>query len=111
MKIFIKFYRLITFFFFYLWELILANYRVVVDVLTAKHLMKPGIVAIPLEAKTDLEILILSNLITMTPGTISLDVSDDCKTLFLHVMYIDNLEEFRRSVKNDFEKRVLELLR
>ena len=65
MKIFIKFYRLITFFFFYLWELILANYRVVVDVLTAKHLMKPGIVAIPLEAKTDLEILILSNLILL----------------------------------------------
>ena len=111
MRIFIKLYRFITFSLFYLWELILANYRVVADVLTAKHHMKPGFVAIPLEAKTDLEILVLSNLITMTPGTISLDVSEDRKTLFLHVMYIDDLDELRRSVKNDFEKRVLELLR
>lgn len=111
MKIFIKAYRFITFFLFYLWELLLANYRVVVDVLTARHLMKPGIVAIPLKAKTDLEILVLSNLITMTPGTITLDISDDRKMLYLHAMYIDDLEELRQSVKNDYEKRVLELLR
>jgi multicomponent Na+:H+ antiporter subunit E len=73
--------------------------------------MKPGFVAIPLDAKTDLEVFILVNLISMTPGTISIDVSENRKKLFLHVMYLDNLDEFRQMIKDKFESRVLEVLR
>ena len=73
--------------------------------------MKPGVIGIPIEAKTDLEITVLANLITMTPGTLSLDISPDRKTLYVHAMYIHDPEELRRDIKENFEPRVLALLR
>jgi multicomponent Na+:H+ antiporter subunit E len=98
---------------FVIWELILANLRVAYDVLTPGYHMRPGVVAIPLDARTDAEITLLANLITLTPGTLSLDVSSDRRMLYIHVMYIDNddLEEVRRKIKAGFERRVLEVLR
>ncbi|HEX9787585.1 MAG TPA: Na+/H+ antiporter subunit E [Candidatus Binatia bacterium] len=100
-------------FVFVLWELILANLRVAYDVMTPGYRMRPGVVGIPLDARTDAEITLLANLITLTPGTLSLDVSTDRRVLYIHVMYIDNddLDEVRRKIKNGFERRVLEVLR
>jgi len=73
----------------------------------------PGVVAIPLEARTDAEITLLANLITLTPGSVSLDLSEDRRVLYVHAMYIDggDVEAYRRSVKEGLERRVLELLR
>ena len=96
---------------FYVWELILANLRVAYDVMVPTYRMRPGVVAIPLDAKTDVEITMLANLITLTPGSVSLDVSSDRRFLYLHAMYIADVEEFRESVKNTIERRVLEVLR
>jgi multicomponent Na+:H+ antiporter subunit E len=98
---------------FTLWELILANLRVAHDVLTPRHYSRPGVIGIPLDARSDAEITLLANLITLTPGTLSLDVSTDRSTLYIHIMYIDNddLELVRRKIKDGFERRVLELLR
>jgi len=100
-------------FVFTLWELILANVRVAHDVLTPNFYMRPGVIAIPLDARTDAEITLLANLITLTPGTLSLDVSTDRSTLYIHVMYIDDddLDLVRRKIKEGFERRVLEVLR
>jgi multicomponent Na+:H+ antiporter subunit E len=108
------FYRLpkiVGFFFFFLKELTKANLEVAYDVITPKFYMKPGIVRIELDAQTDLEITLLANLITLTPGTLSLDVSDDRKVLYVHAMYIRDKEQFVHSIKNGFEKRLLEILR
>jgi multicomponent Na+:H+ antiporter subunit E len=73
----------------------------------------PGVVAIPLDARTDAEITLLANLITLTPGSVSLDLSEDKSVLYVHAMYIDggDVEAYRRSVKEGLERRVLELLR
>lgn len=101
----------VRFFFYYLWKLVLANLRVAYDVLTPRHHMRPGIIALPLDARSDVEITLLANLITLTPGTLSLDVSSDRRTLYVHVMYIDDLEALRRELKEDYEQRVLEVLR
>lgn len=98
---------------FYFWQLILANFRVAHDVMTPTHYMRPGVIAVPLEAQTDAEITLLSNLITLTPGSLSLDLSADRRVLYVHVMYIDNddVEEARRQIKEGLERRVLEVLR
>lgn len=96
---------------YYIWELVKSNAIIAYDVLTPTHHMKPGVLAVPLEAATDLEITVLANLITMTPGTLSLDVSPDRKTLYVHAMYIHDAEALRRDVKENLERRVLELLR
>jgi multicomponent Na+:H+ antiporter subunit E len=96
---------------FFIWELILANLRVAYDVVTPRHHMRPGVIGVPLAAHTDLEITVLSSMISLTPGTLSLDVSADRKTLYIHAMYIDDVEAVRRKIKDGFERRVLEVLR
>lgn len=96
---------------FFLWELLLSNLRVAYDVVTRRHHMRPGIVAVPLDARTDAEITLLANLLTLTPGTLSLDVSPDQRFLYVHSMYIRDAETTRRHIKDGFERRVLEALR
>ena len=103
--------RVLGFIGYYLWELVKSNAIIAYDVLTPTHHMKPGVIGIPIEAKTDLEITALANLITMTPGTLSLYISPDRKTLYVHAMYIHDPEELRRDIKENFEPRVLALLR
>ena len=111
MSVIRKIIQVISFLIFYVWELILSNFRVLYDVLTPRHKMKPGIIAMPLDAKTDLEILVVANLLSMTPGSISMDVSPDKKCLYVHMMYIDNIDELRSIIKTRFEARVLEVMR
>jgi len=105
-----RFPILISFVFFFLWELIKANIKVAYDVVTPANYMKPGVVSYSLEARTDLEITLLMNLISLTPGTLSLDVSFDRKTLYIHAMYLDNIKEFKNQMRK-FECKLLEVLR
>ncbi|MCH7978931.1 MAG: Na+/H+ antiporter subunit E [Acidobacteria bacterium] len=96
---------------YFLWELVLANLRVAYDVVTPTHHMRPGVIAIPLDAQTDAEITTLANFITLTPGTLSLDVSEDRKVLYIHAMYIYDREALRREIKSGLERRILEVMR
>jgi multicomponent Na+:H+ antiporter subunit E len=96
---------------FFLWELIVANLRVAYDVITPGFRMKPAVVALPLDVKSDEEITLLANLISLTPGTLSLDVSTDRKVLYIHALYVGEPEKFRRELKEGFERRVMELFR
>ena len=110
-RIFTKIYRIIGFLIFYIKEVILANMRIAYEIITPGKKMKPGVLAIPLKLKTDLEILTINNLITMTPGTLSLDVSSDRKIIYIHAMYIDDPDEIRREIKAGLEKKIMEVTR
>ncbi|MHB0959497.1 MAG: Na+/H+ antiporter subunit E [Pirellulaceae bacterium] len=110
-KYFYRVPRAVRFVLFFLWQVILANIRVAHEVLTPKYHMRPGIIGIPLDAKSDLEITLLANLITLTPGSVSLDVSQDRKVLYVHSMFVVDIESFRNSIKFGFERRLLELMR
>jgi multicomponent Na+:H+ antiporter subunit E len=105
--------RVIRFALFYLWQMVLSNLRLAHDLVTPTYFMRPGVIAVPLDAKTDTEITLLANLITLTPGSVSLDLSPDRLVLYVHVMYIDHgdVDEARRRIKDDLERRVLEVLR
>ena len=108
------FYRVpktISFIFFFLYEMIVANLQVAYDVITPKYFFKPGIVKYPMDARSDFEINLLSTIISLTPGTLILDVSDDKKTLYIHVMYLQDKEKFMNQLKNGIERRLLEILR
>ncbi|MGD9046378.1 MAG: Na+/H+ antiporter subunit E [Desulfobacterales bacterium] len=98
-------------FFFFLWELLIANLRVAYEVLTPGYQMRAAIIAIPLDAKSDLEITVLANLITLTPGTLSLDVSQDRKILYIHAMHVRDVDKFRHDIKARFERRVMEVFK
>lgn len=93
------------------WEMLLANFRVAWDVVTPTHLMRPGVIAVPLDAREDFEILILANMVSLTPGTLSLDVADDRSVLYIHAMYLHDRERITRAIKDGFERRLLEVLR
>jgi multicomponent Na+:H+ antiporter subunit E len=105
------FFGIISFFFFYLGEIILANVQIAVDILTPKHRMRPAILAIPMDVKSDIQLLAFNNLVTMTPGTLSLDISPDRKTLYVHAMYVDNIDDVKKEIKKSFENRILEMSR
>jgi multicomponent Na+:H+ antiporter subunit E len=95
---------------YFFWELIKANIRLAVDVATPRYHMKPGIIALPLDATQDGQILLLSMLINTTPGSVALDVSPDRKTLYVHVMYMATPDAAREEIKQGFERRVLDVL-
>jgi len=95
---------------YFFWELVLANLRLALDVATPRYRMKPGIIAVPLDANRDGEILLLSMLINTTPGSVALDVSPDRKTLYVHVMYMQSPDAAREEIKKGFERRVLDVL-
>ena len=95
---------------YFFYELVKANVRLALDVATPRFDMKPGIIALPLDATKDSQILLLSMLINTTPGSVALDISPDRRTLYVHVMYIDTPDRAREEIKNGFERRVLSVL-
>ncbi|MCG7600664.1 Na+/H+ antiporter subunit E [Halomonas sp. McH1-25] len=102
--------HLLMFVGFFLAELFKANLRVAFDIVTPPWHMRPGVIAVPLEAKTDIEIALVANLISLTPGTLSLDVSDDKRMLYIHAMFLDDEEALREGLR-EMELRALAMLR
>jgi multicomponent Na+:H+ antiporter subunit E len=96
---------------YFLRELTIATGRVAYDVLTPTPYMKPSVLGIPLDVETDMEIAMLAIVVTLTPGTLALDISSDRKTLYIHAMYVADPDAIRRDIKQGFERRILELLR
>ena len=94
---------------FFTRELIVANVRVAFDVLKPRIVITPAVVAIPLDITTDAEILLLSALINITPGSVTIDLSEDRRTLFVHVMHMTTPEASRLEIKSGFEQRVKRL--
>jgi multicomponent Na+:H+ antiporter subunit E len=96
---------------FFLRELVLSSVRVAIDVIKPRLTMRPSVIAVPLELTSDAQITLLANLISLTPGTLSVDVSDDKSCLYVHAMYGDDAEALTRSIKADFEHRIREVFR
>jgi multicomponent Na+:H+ antiporter subunit E len=92
-------------------ELLVSNLKVLWDVITPQHISRPGIIGIPLDARTDAEIMLVANLISLTPGTLSLDLSEDRRVLYIHVMFLDDIDSTRQQIKQGLERRVLEVMR
>jgi multicomponent Na+:H+ antiporter subunit E len=109
MKILRKTYLIISFLFYYLKEIIQANLKVAYEIVTPRHHMKPGILIIPIQVHSSLELLILVNLITMTPGTLAMDVAPDRSAVYIHAMYTDNPEDLRQNMELGFLKRIREV--
>ena len=92
-------------------ELILANIQVLLLIVQPKMPIKPAIFALPTVLEKDWEITLLSNLITLTPGTLVIDVSEDSKTLYIHAIDYGDADDAINSIKNTFEKAIQEVSR
>lgn len=98
-------------FLLFLKELLKANIDVLRHVIKPKLDMRPGIFAYETALKTDWEVTLLSNLITLTPGTLVMEVSEDNKTLYIHALDIADVKEAVDSIRNSFEKAIMEVSR
>ncbi|WP_017379710.1 Na+/H+ antiporter subunit E [Paenisporosarcina sp. TG-14] len=92
-------------------ELIMANIQVLFLILQPKLSIKPAIFALPTILEKDWEITLLSSLISLTPGTLVIDVSEDSKTIYIHALDYRDADEAIDSIKNTFEKAILEVSR
>jgi multicomponent Na+:H+ antiporter subunit E len=73
--------------------------------------LKPMLVAFPLTATSDVEITLLANLVTLTPGTLSVDVSADRRFLLIHAIDVGDREALIRSIRDGLEAKVMEACR
>jgi multicomponent Na+:H+ antiporter subunit E len=107
---FIRSQRVMEFIFIFIFEIIKANIRLAITVLSPRMKLHPAVVAFPLSLKTEAGIIFLANLITLTPGTLSLDISGDRRVLFIHTIWLKDPEKFRLEIEQGFERRVMEIL-
>ena len=106
-----RIWRGLRFFLWFLKELWVSSIKVAYDIVTPNLRARPGVIAVPLDAETDLEITMLACLVTLTPGTLSLDVSPDRRILYIHAMFVTDPDAIRAEIKDGMEKRLLEVLR
>jgi multicomponent Na+:H+ antiporter subunit E len=96
---------------FFVSELIVSAIKVAWLALQPRIRVRPAIIAHPLTVTTDAQITLLANMVTLTPGTLSVDVSDDRRTLYVHVIDLDSKDALIGSIAAGFETKVLEVLR
>lgn len=101
--------KVISFIGFALWSIVKANIDVARIVLRPRLNINPGIIAIPLDVKSEAGITLLANLVTLTPGTVSLDISSNRDTIYVHCIDIQDPGAIRDDIKDNFERRVMEL--
>jgi multicomponent Na+:H+ antiporter subunit E len=94
---------------YFAWQLVLANLRVTAEILTPRHNMRPAVVAVPLDVTNPVAITLLANLITLTPGTLSLDVPSGENTLYVHALHVQDVDSFRLEIKTGFEQYIKEI--
>lgn len=87
-------------------ELWRSGVRVARLVLRPRLALRPALIAYPLGVTSDAEITLLANLITLTPGTLSVDVSDDRRLLFIHVLDLADRAAAERAIREGFEARI-----
>ncbi|SDI84485.1 Na+/H+ antiporter subunit E [Alteribacillus bidgolensis] len=90
----------------FLKELILSSVEVMGQIMQPKLNIQPGIFAMDIKLKKEWEVTVLSCLITLTPGTLVVDVSPDNKTLYIHAMHLPDVEKAKSDIKNTFEKAI-----
>lgn len=100
MKIIKKIYYIVEFILFYIFKLVQSNLFIAYDILTPKLRTSPDIIEVPIIIKSDLGLLLFSNLVSMTPGTLSIDMNKEKTILEIHVLYNKNKEKVLLEIEN-----------
>ncbi|MBY7143312.1 Na+/H+ antiporter subunit E [Virgibacillus sp. NKC19-3] len=106
-----RFFKIIKLVLIFTKELVLSNVEMVKYIYTPEPDVEPGIFELPLDLTSNWEINLLANFISLTPGTLTIAVSEDNSKLYIHAMNIENIDEEIRSIKNTFEKAIMEVTR
>ncbi|QKS70823.1 Na+/H+ antiporter subunit E [Paenalkalicoccus suaedae] len=93
----------------FLYKLVLSNIDVIKIVLSPKMDIEPGIIAVPTKLKSDWEVTLLANLISLTPGTLTMNFSEDGRTLYIHSIHVPDKDAAIKEIRDTFEKAILEV--
>ncbi|MGM9925525.1 MAG: Na+/H+ antiporter subunit E [Bacillus sp. (in: firmicutes)] len=106
----VKVFAVVKLFLIFIRELILSNFAVLKVILNPKLDIRPGIFSLETELTKPWEVTMLANLITLTPGTLVIEVSDDNQTLYIHAMNLnEDVKENVDGIKTTFEKAIMEV--
>jgi len=92
--------------FVFAWELLKANIAVLKVAFSPKMKMAPGIVAMPVALDSNAELTLLANMITLTPGTISMDISPENDTIFVHALDCSDPQGVVDGIDKAFSARI-----
>ena len=99
-----KIYYIFSFIGFYLLKLIQSNVYIAYDILSPKMSTNPGLIEVPLTLKSDFGLLLFSNLLSMTPGTLVMDIYENRKIALVHVLYLTSSAEILNEIKEIQDK-------
>jgi len=92
-----------------LWDIVIANLILVVRILGPIKKLKPAFIVVPLDIKEDFTITLLASTISLTPGTVSADLSPDHKCLLVHSLHVDDIDGTITDIKQRYEKPLKEI--
>ena len=102
--------KMISYSFIVIWDIIVANIEVAWIVLTVPaNKLKPAWIVVPLRLREPEAMTLLAGTITLTPGTVSADLSDKGHSLLVHVLHTDDPDAIRDDIINRYEARLLEI--
>lgn len=104
-------FGLVKFLVYFAYKNIEANFIVAWEVITPTNHMAPGFLKLDPQSETPLEITFLAATISLIPGTLTVDTSEDDDYIYIHAMHIEDSEEIKREILEDLEPRILEFLR
>ncbi|WP_417524468.1 Na+/H+ antiporter subunit E [Marinovum sp.] len=102
--------KMITYCVMVMWDILVANVQVAWIVISVPNArLKPAWIVVPLELRKPEAITLLAGTITLTPGTVSADLSDEGHSLLVHVLHTDDPEGVRDEIKTRYERRLKEI--
>ncbi len=102
-------WRLASYLAVLLWDITIANLVVARLILGPMHRLRPGFITLPLDLCNDSAIVVLTNTISLTPGTVSADLSIDRRSLLLHVLDVDDEAQLIAHIKYRYERPLQEI--
>lgn len=102
--------KMIAYVFLVVWDIVVANIQVAWIVLTVPNTkLKPAWIVVPLDLRHPEAITLLAGTITLTPGTVSSDLSSEGNSLLVHVLHTDDPDAVRDEIKSRYERRLKEI--
>jgi multicomponent K+:H+ antiporter subunit E len=92
-------------------DIIVANFEVALLVIGSSKSLNPAFIAIPLDIEHELPITILASTVSLTPGTVSTEISADKKWLYVHVLNLTDKDELIALIKRRYERPLMEIFK
>lgn len=102
-------FTLLKFAFIVLWDILVANFTVAKLILGKNNQLQPSFIRIDLDITSPIGISLLANTISLTPGTVSCDLSADKRHLLVHGLHVEDVEATINEIKQRYEKPLMEV--